>query len=487
MIFKKKQNLIKKIVQHNNFKLFIAGALSALAFAPLYLFPLLFLSFFYLLISIEEKKLSKKQTFLKGWFFGFGHFVIGLYWICGSLLIEPLKYAWLVPFALILIPGAAAVYIGLVTLSLNTIKEKFKIKDKFYIVLIFAIIWVIFEFLRTKLVSGFPWNLIGYVWCFSDIMIQTAFIFKIYGLSFLAIFIFSAFYVFTKKEKKNFKFIKLDKTYKSYLAIYILVFLGVIFYGYFQLSNKKEVKLNSTFRLVQPSIEQKFKLNSGEKVNIILKHLELSKINNDKVDYIIWPESAIPFILQENSTLVVELSKSLQNKILITGGLRGQIKNNQIQKIWNSLFAIQNSTITDFYDKHHLVPFGEYIPFSQFLPSFIKNMTYGNLDFSRGQKDTIISVNNLKIKPLICYEIIFPALAKSKQDYDLIVNITNDAWFGNTSGPYQHLDAAKLRAVENRKPVLRVANSGITVVINPHGQIIDKIKLNKKGYLDIEL
>ena len=174
----------------------------------------------------------------------------------------------------------------------------------------------------------------------------------------------------------------------------------------------------------------------------------------------------------------------LKDKILITGAIRGEVKNNTLDKMFNSIFIIQNGKILNYYDKSILVPFGEFIPFSKYLP-FVKKITQGSMEFSKGSGNQTINIDGLKVSPIICYEVIFPNNIIDKNNRpDIIVNLTNDGWFGNSSGPYQHLIATKFRAIENQLPIVRVSNSGITAYINEYGVITKKISLSKTGILD---
>ncbi|MDD2839641.1 MAG: apolipoprotein N-acyltransferase, partial [Rickettsiales bacterium] len=167
------------------------------------------------------------------------------------------------------------------------------------------------------------------------------------------------------------------------------------------------------------------------------------------------------------------------------GAVRGEIENDKISKVWNSIFIFKNNEIIDYYDKTVLVPFGEYIPFSKYIP-FISKITNGGIDFSKGEANKTITINGIKISPIICYEIIFPNKVIDKNERpDVIINLTNDGWFGTSSGPYQHLIAAKFRAIENKIPIIRVSNSGISAYIDEYGRIVKRTKLNEVATIDL--
>ena len=174
--------------------------------------------------------------------------------------------------------------------------------------------------------------------------------------------------------------------------------------------------------------------------------------------------------------------------ILITGGLRlKMLQSGDVDVVWNSVFAIGNEGVIDSYDKHHLVPFGEYVPLQKYLP-FVQKITDGAIGFSQGDALKTIHGKLFSFSPLLCYEVIFPDKIIDQNDRpDLLVNLTNDAWFGNSSGPYQHFDMAKMRAVEYGIPLARVANTGITAFFDPWSRVINKINLNQDGVIDVKL
>jgi apolipoprotein N-acyltransferase len=443
-------------------KLFLLGLISSLAFAPLYLFFVFFYSFFYLLKQIDEEN-NYKLVFFEGWVFGFGYFIGNCYWYCNSLLIEPLKYGWLVPFAITIIPSYLAIYIAL-TLLLTKICKKY-VRNKFFVTTLFAFFWTIFEYLRGIILTGFPWNIIAYSLGFSPLLIQTVSICGSYIFGFILVMIYSCLYVFV------------DKEYKLYSFIYIFVFLFIISFGLIRLKEPTFDYKKYKIRIVQPNIKQEDKIIANDK--IIDKLIKLGLENSENIDYIILPESALPeYIFYNEYNEILDIFKEkFKGKIIITGAIR--IDRN-IEKVFNSVIIIKNGRILDYYDKYHLVPFGEFIPFAKMFRTIS-----GLADLSRADnKNKIIKVDNIFpiFSPNICYESIFSDSVNKKAD--LIINFTNDAWFGNTSGPYQHFDALKFRVVENSMPAIRVANSGISAVIDNRGRVVIKLKLNESGVID---
>lgn len=454
---------------------FLFGLLVGLSFPPFYLIIFLPISFYYLVEKINNLD-TYKNVFLNGLIFGFGYYLIQLYWISFSLFVDIKSYFWLFPFALTLIPLACAFFIALTGILTKYLTTKFKIKNKFLITLIFALSYVIFEYLKGLI---FPWNLFAYVLGFSDTLIQIVSVINIYIFDFILIVFFCGSYVLY--DFKNKKIIN-----KQYIIIYILIFLTIFLFGFFRLKYAKQITLNKSFRLVQANIKQSAKWDIFEAQNNIQKHLDLTLQNDlENIDFIIWSESSIPFLITDD----IELPESfnMKDKILISGGVRGKVENDELKQVWNSIFIFQNNKILDYYDKTILVPFGEYIPFKKFLP-FIEKITNGAIDFSKGKQNKTIEIDGLKISPIVCYEVIFPNRIIDKNNKpDIIINLTNDGWFGISSGPYQHLVATKFRAIENNLPIVRVSNSGITAYIDNYGRVIKKIKLHKVGFLDVDI
>ena len=454
------------------FTAFILGLLSALAFAPVLLLPILLITFSYFLLLLSRAT-NKKSSFLLGWWFGFGFFIAGLYWISFALLLDIDSFGWLIPFAVLLIPAILAIYIGLIGLLAKILS-----KNKYQLLVNFICLWVLFEIIRVNILTGFPWLLLGYTLCFSDSMLQLASVFGVYGLSFVVLCIVCVPYLLLDQYKK---------TDALFIAAALLIFTANYSFGYFRLQNPMSELSNTMIRVVQANISQNLKWDSEERLNNITKHANLTKQNNDKIDYVIWPESAISFPLSLQSRLKIN-DIIPKNSFLLAGGIRVDDERNTTE-IWNSMFVINHDGhIVDFYDKMHLVPFGEYVPLKKFTP--VTKVTHGAIDFSSGSNLKTIKVNkNLSsFTPLICYEAYFPEdIIIKKQPPDFIVNFTNDAWYGNTSGPYQHLYMTKLRAIEQGIPVVRAANTGISAVIDSYGRILKMLPLNSEGIIDLQL
>lgn len=436
--------------------LFFAGALMDLALAPFYLFPVLFFSFPYFFIKLQRAE-TGRQAFWTAWWFGFGYFIFGLYWISNSLLVD-LRFAWLIPFAISLIPAAAAIFTGLV----GYVYKKLRINSPVHLVLL----WLAAEYIKGYFpFGGFPWNNIGYASLFSEYYSQVASIGGVYFAGF-CVMMLALLPVYYKSLKG-----------KIQGAIFMVV---PFVFGFLSIMQMPSDGINKTVTIIQPNIEQTLKWDPNMIRLNFFDTLTLAAQSDS--DITIWPESSVPFQIDREPAVREKIgSVTPEGKITVTSSTRMQ---GNYEKIWNSLYVIDsNSNVLDTYDKHHLVPFGEYVPFRNILP--IDKVTPGMMDFSAGKEGKTITANGMKFLPLICYEIIFPHYANG--DYDFIVNTTNDAWFGNSTGPQQHLAMAQMRAIEQGRPVLRAANTGVSAVIDPFGRVLKKLPYGKQGVIKAKI
>lgn len=457
---------------------FIMGSISALSFAPTYLFFILFFSFPTLLFLLSNSK-SLKESFFLGWGFGFGFFLCGLYWISYALLVEQDMFGWLIPFAVTLIPAVLALYIGFITVLLHRIR-----KDTISITISFVSLWVLVEMLRTKLFTGFPWLTLGYSLSNKITLIQSASLFGVFGLSFVVLVIALTPFVLFKKYKKS-KFVSIFYTTCA-ISIFTLNFM----YGAWRLDNADREFLPHSVRVVQPNIKQSIKWDNSYRSKNLRKIMALSsKGGNESQTYIIWPEAAVTYFLDDKNTRDVIKETIPEKSYLITGGTR--ISRTGDLKIMTSLFVIgSDGEIVDYYDKMHLVPFGEYIPLRNFIPFNISKLTHGLLDFTEGKIVKIITPKEgyPSFRGLICYESFFPQETLfDNQRPNFLVNITNDAWYRNSPGPYHHLDITKFRAIEYGIPMVRAANTGISAMINQYGEILQQLDLDQEGYFVYKL
>lgn len=456
--------------------LFALGVLSAAALPPLFFFPALFPAFMGLFWCLDASS-DRRQAFAAGWWIGFGHHIAGLYWISISLLVEPDKFAWLIPFAVSVIPAVCAVYTGLVTLTVWMLPRRGSGRR----VLLLACVWVLAEMLRARLFTGFPWNLIGSAWGFSNYVSQLASVLGIYGLSFLAVL--AATLPILLEEKR----------WKPVLATYFAI-TCIAAGGAWRIGTATEVVVPGiTLRVVQGNIPQSDKWDYNIRMANLQRYMELSRSEGFKTaTHVIWPESAVPYVLNERALVLSRLRMAAPpHGLLLTGAVRqpeAEPAQGSYPQLWNSLFAIDSKgQVRAVYDKAHLVPFGEFIPFNKVLP--LQKITHGMLDFTPGEGPVNLSLPPLpSFSPLICYEAIFPGeVTGPRERPHWLLNITNDAWFGVSSGPYQHLESARMRAIEEGVPLVRAANTGISAVIDAYGRVVQALPLNYAGVIDSAL
>ncbi len=441
----------------------VSGIVCGLSFAPVYFFPGIFaLS---ILCAQISRSTDKFQAAKFGYLFGFGFFLSTLYWISFGVGVYIEEFWWAIPFALFGLPAFMALFI-----SMHSFISWFFRKNYLYH-FVFCCIWIFIEWIMSWIFTGFPWGMLGYAFSISDIMIQPASFFGIIGLSFVSVYIGSSFF------KKEMLFTR--------VIISCIILLSMLIFGYNRLKQNPTEFNNIKIRIVQPSIPQIAKWNPEIFWTNLNHQLTLSK-QAGQPDIIIWSEAAltVPYYYKPiyNSLLSV-FTKN--NQIIITGGINDNAEENDDYQIYSSLIALNNNGELLFdYHKSHLVPFGEYIPFTKYLP--IKKLTPGILDYTPGERDIMyLEFFNLYIHPLICYESVFSDEVKiSNQNADVIINVTNDAWYGNSSGPYQHFEISRMRSVENGLPMVRAANNGISAFIDPLGRIINYLELNQVGILD---
>lgn len=441
------------------------GVLSAFSFAPWFLWFLLLIALSGLMFLLNKTRI--KQGALIGFCFGFGQGLISLAWVTNALLIDNGTFAVFVPIALL----GLGLFMGLFFMGPAALCCIASSGFKRWIS--FCCWFVIFEWIRSWLLTGFPWNLIGSVYTENTALLQFASIFGVYGLSFLTILTFTSFALLPERKP---------------MIVMLMIFLGVYLSGAFRLYQAiQENVIGIQLRLVQPNIEQTLKWNPQKRMDIVSKLIGLSKKDNQAITHVIWPETAVPYLLEiQSDEREILMSAIRDGGTLMTGGLR--VVNREKKQLANSIFILDHMTdIVGYADKSHLVPFGEYVPMRGILP--LDKVVPIESDFiaGNGPKTTVVP----KAPPaslLVCYEIIFPrAVVDDYQRPEWIVNVTNDGWYGISAGPYQHLGMAQLRAVEEGLPVIRVANTGVSAVISPYGEKLKSLPLGKEGIIDSSL
>ena len=407
---------------------------------------------------ILEDKISRnifKETFQ----FGFGYFAVSLIWIVEPFLVEPWTHGWIAPIALVALPSFLALIWAL-----------FAFLGHFYLSSVGIVIGLsLAEYLRLHLLTGFPWATISYILLDTKAEKWLSFLGP-YGLS-----LFLLFTCFTIAFT-----LQVRKIINVLLAICITctLFFAPHFFEKETLKNS-----NVSVRLIQPNAVQEKKW-SEEFAPIYFENMIEMTAQQPKPNIVIWPETSLYLPYNAESEELGKMKTAAGQSTLIFGALK--IDQNNFLK--NSLIIENGNQDTVFYDKAKLVPFGEYLPFID-LKSYFKISERSNLfgwGFKRGNGSELLRLSNgLKFVPLICYEAIFPNFLKpSVKNADFILQITNDAWFGKSIGPQQHLAQLRIRAIEYGLPVIRVANTGISAIIDANGKVVESLSVNKSGYLD---
>jgi apolipoprotein N-acyltransferase len=450
----------------------LLGAVAALALPPVHALPLLWIAFTGLIWLIDGAR-HDRAAFAAGWWFGFGHFSAGLYWISYALLVDPVRFGWMIPFAIGGLGGLLGVFVGLSAYAAHRLTPPGVSR-----VLVFAIAWTVLEWVRSWIFTGFPWNLIGSVWMPVLPVVQFVAIAGSYGLGLLTVIAAAMPAVMVQPTLPNRLAVR-----GSLLVLGLIALWGAIRMDGGPVPMVPHVML----RLVQANIAQTLKWNPEMRAQNLREQLALTKSPGyDLATDVIWPETAGPSFLDQDRAARLALGEATPpGGLLITGVVRGTPPSALPFRIWNSLEAVdQWGNVVATYDKAHLVPFGEYVPLRGILP--LAKITAGNVDFTPGQGAVTIDLPGLPpAGPMICYEAIFPGEVVDRSNRPgWLLNLTNDGWFGLSAGPYQHFVAARLRAVEEGLPLVRAANTGISAVVDPFGRVIAQLPLGTKGVLD---
>lgn len=462
------------------------GALAMLGLPPFGAVPVLVLAYTGL-VWLLDGVATPRQAFWTGWAFGFGHLVVGLYWIALALLVEADRFAWLLPFAVLVLPGLLALFHALGIMAAHRFWRPGASR-----VALLALACLAAEWLRGHVLTGFPWNVTGYAWADLAAPRQAAALMGVWGLSLGTVLLAALPATLADAGRAGWR--RLGPSLGG-LAVLGLVCLG----GWVQLGLVPVPDPAATdrplLRLVQGNVDQRIKWSAEARREIFERYLNLSQAPAARpLAAVIWPETATPYLIDsmpENAAAVARAAP--RGGVLLTGAMRVREEPDPSEDVqaWNSLVALDDAgAVLAVYDKAHLVPFGEYLPLRPLLSQFgIDKLAQGAVDFTAGPGPRTLRVAGLPpFSPLICYEIIFPgAVADAVDRPAWLLNLTNDAWFGTSIGPYQHLAMARLRAVEQGVPVVRVANTGISAVFDSVGRDMGHLELGKTGMLDINL
>ena len=463
----------------------ILGGLTSLSLPPFNFFLISFFTLSILFIFLFKKLAVQRGGnffFLYGWLFGFSYFLSSLYWITISLTFDP-NFIFLIPIALILIPSFLGLFYGLATFIFYKLKIK-KLLSSFFL---FSLLFGLVEFLRGNILTGFPWNLFIYSLSENLSFISFVSIVGTYSLNLLIISFFSAPAIYILRKSKV----------DVFISIFMLL-IPILFLYYGKLHKQKFLNSETIdnpylIRIIGSNISLDRFYSDNQTENIINELINLSSPETNKRTFFLWPEGIIPNTYLDEFKLYKQLfSKHFNENHLIGLGISSRSLVNEEYKYFNSLSIFDSElNLLQNYNKVNLVPFGEFLPFENLLNRIgIKTITNNISSFTKGDDRKIINIEynlkELKFLPLICYEIIYSGNLTKDDNYDFIINISEDGWFGKSIGPKQHFAHSIFRAIETGNYIIRSANNGMTAIINPLGDIEKKIDYNKDGFIDFE-
>lgn len=485
---------------------FGAGLLSVLALAPFFLWPVLFVTLPVLVWLIDSATPSGREgdtqgdvsrAAIAGWWFGFGYFLGGLFWIGEAFLVEKDKFGWALPFAVTLMPaGLALFWAGAAGAA------RLFWRPGFGRVLVLAVGLACAEWLRGHVLTGFPWNVLGYALTYPLVLMQSAAVLGIYALTLWSVAIFAAPLVVAADAPPG----RLRSGIMKGVSIAALPLVVLLVYGAARLAQAPAPMVEGVrVRIVQPSVPQREKWRPENQRSIFADHLDLSRHDAsgrrddlEGITHVVWPEAAMPFLPLEHPEALEAIGELLPEGVhLISGALRREratqgtasAPSTERVRAFNSMMVFgHDGGVGATYDKIHLVPFGEYLPFQEMLEALgFEQLTRMRGGFTDGEAPRpLLSIGALPpVAGLICYEAIFPGEAvQASRRPGLLINVTNDGWFGDTTGPRQHFHQARVRAVEEGLPLIRAANNGISAVVDADGRVLHRLGLNVNGVID---
>jgi apolipoprotein N-acyltransferase len=447
----------------------LAGALAALAMPPLYWLPLGVLGIA-AFVWLWQTAPGPQSALLRGWAWGIGHFAVGSYWIIEAFFVPPADYQLLGPP---IVAGLAVVlgfFPGLAAGVARRLVDRWPtLGGRYRRLVLLALTWTAAEWLRGHLFTGYPWNPLGHVWAFATPLLQGAALFGAYGLGMLTFLVLAA----------------PAAGWRASLAALAAVGIAGLAGEWAMAATAADGSPSALVRIVQPNVPQSEKWRPENRSRQLAQLVELSRRPGfDRLAAVLWPETAAPFVIEPGSPALQVMARAVPpGGYLLTGAARSTKRPED--GVWNSLLVIDaTGAILASYDKVHLVPLGEYIPFHRQLAPV--SGLIGRGSFEEGESRLTIGLPGLPaFSPVICYEVIFPAAVTGPGARPRwLLNITNDAWFGLSSGPHQHLVSARLRAVEEGLPMMRAANTGISAVIDAYGRVVASLGMQQEGIID---
>ncbi len=465
--------------KYNIIFIFVIGVFTSFSLPP---YNNLFINFitipFFFILILKNINSSKWKIFYLGWGFGFGYFCSNLYWIINSLTFDP-QFKILIPIAFIVIPLFLGIFYGLVSFVFSY----FKNNNEIILIFIFAVIFSLVDFLRGFIFGGFPWNIIAFSW--------TKYLSSIQILSYIGTYTFNLFSI-TLFLIPSIAFLKIKNLFKAAsLLITFLILLSNYIYGNSVLQKSKNTVNNLDFKIkiASPKISIMRFLQESDPEKTIKDLILISKPKLNERTIFIYPEGILPGVSLQNIQNYKDIiSNHFSKNHIIVMGINSYKNQNEFDEIYNSLAVFDNKLNVLFkYDKNNLVPFGEFLPFENFFSKFgLKKITQGYQSFSSGSKREVINIFNKNFLPLICYEIIYSgSLKKKSEEYDFILNLSEDGWFGDSVGLDQHFSHSIFRAIEEGKYLIRSANNGSSAYINFNGEVLESIKSTESGVIEV--
>ncbi|HYI04218.1 MAG TPA: apolipoprotein N-acyltransferase [Reyranella sp.] len=449
----------------------VAGALAALAMPPLYWLPLAIVGIV-AYVWLWQAAPTPLSAFWRGLAWGTGHFAIGSYWILEAFYVPPADFALLGPPIVAGLAVLLGFFPGLAAWASRRIVDRWPdLAGRYSRLVVLAIAWTVAEWLRGHLFTGYPWNPLGHVLGFATPLLQGAALFGVYGLGMLTFLVLAA------------------PTAGWRASIAALLVVGLVGWAGQSAMAAIDSGNGPWIRIVQPNVPQAQKWRPETRTQQVTKLVQMSRQPGfDRLAAVVWPEMALPDLIAPRSATLAKIAQAVPpGGLLLTGA--GRYVETPEDGVWNSLLVVDGTgAIAATYDKVHLVPLGEYIPFHKQLAPVSGMIGRGSFEVGEGRV-TLVPTNGLpSFSPIICYEAIFPAAVTGPGERpQWLLNITNDAWFGLTSGPYQHLTSARLRTIEEGLPMIRAANTGVSAVIDAYGRVLKSLDMQQEGIIDHRL
>lgn len=484
--------------------LFGAGGLSILSMAPFHFWPVLFFTLPVFFWAVDSDQINAgrnlRAALWRGWAFGFGYQLAGLYWIGFSFLVQAERFAALMPFAILALTASLGLFFGFAGVLFRSIRGR--VPSGLPRIALLALVIMVAEWLRGHIFTGFPWNILGYALTMPLPLMQWTGLFGIYVLTAVTVITLASPVILLAAPVQ-------PRPLRQILMTTVVPLTLALIYGLWQLSaNPTVLNKDVRLRLVQPAFSQREKFDPQMRGPIFRRHLELSaegfsetagSQEGSKPTHVIWPEAAIPFFVRRDKSALRAIADALPDHVQVIAGTfrinaSPEVPNEAVvsYRVFNSALTIGgDGQVKSIYDKIHLVPFGEYLPAQKMLNALgFENLTRtsGGLEPGRGPR-RLMRIDGLPpVAMLICYEASFPQdVVQGAERPGLLINLTNDAWFGTTTGPYQHLHQTRLRAVEQGLPMLRSANTGVSAIVDPVGRLLASLPLNATGVIDSSL